>query len=87
MVAAQHIEGLRLPADHYSGAAPGDCVENRFGGHFRRMDRHVLVEELRKALSALAFGDGGIAGDGGLDSAGVHARHLDRVLGDQHLLT
>jgi hypothetical protein len=49
------------------------------------MECHVLVEELREALGVLAAGDGSVAGDGGLDAAGMHARHLYGMLGDQHL--
>lgn len=50
------------------------------------MQRQPAVEELRERLLVLAVGHGGVARDGGFDAAGMHARHLDRMPGDQHLL-
>src|SRR3984957_11102296 len=44
---SEHIEGLRLPADHYPGMAVGDSVDDGLGAHFRRMNCQPLVEELR----------------------------------------
>jgi hypothetical protein len=54
--------------------------------HFRGMDGQPFVEELREGLLVLAVDDGGIPADGSLDTAGMHTRHFDRMLGDQHLL-
>ncbi len=46
----------------------------------------LLVEELGALLAVLLGGVAGVAGDRGLDAAGVHDGDADRVVGDEHLL-
>src|SRR6185295_13748986 len=56
-------------------------------GLLRRRTRQLLVEVLRELFLIEPIDGGGVPGDRGLDAAGMHARHIHRVAGDEHLLT
>ena len=84
--AHRQVENPGVCADEHPRLALAHPVENDVGRLRRGGVRQVLVEECGGCLLVVFTGGGGIAGDGGLDAAGMHAGHLHRMFGDDHLL-